>query len=247
MSIESQADLLGMRTIGRIVALILREMCAAVRRGMTTAELDGIGAMAMRRLGARSAPQLTYQFPGYTCISVNEEIVHGVPGDRRLESGDVVKIDVTAEHGGYIADAARTVIVGAGSPVALQLQACAVAALAAALKVARAGELVSTIGRAVERQARQDGFAVVRELCGHGVGRTIHERPDVPNYENRLSKDTLTDGLVIAIEPMLAAVPARPVQGADGWTLSTHNGSLAVHEEHTVVIQRGDPLILTAA
>jgi methionyl aminopeptidase len=247
MSIESQADLLGMRTIGRIVALILREMCAAVRHGMTTSELDAIGAAAMKRLGARSAPQITYRFPGYTCISVNEEIVHGVPGDRRLEPGDIVKIDVTAEHDGYIADAARTVIVDEGSPVALRLRACAVAALAAALKAARAGERVSMIGRAVERQALKDGFAVVRELCGHGVGRTIHEHPDVPNYENRFSKDTLTEGLVIAIEPMLAAVPARPVQGADGWTLSTHNGSLAVHEEHTVVIQHGAPLVLTAA
>jgi methionyl aminopeptidase len=247
MSIESQADLLGMRTIGRIVALILREMCAAVRHGMTTSELDAIGAAAMKQLGARSAPQLTYRFPGFTCISVNEEIVHGVPGDRRLESGDVVKIDVTAEHDGYIADAARTVIVGEGSPIALRLRACAVAALAAALKAAHAGERVSMIGRAVERQALRDGFAVVRELCGHGVGRTIHEPPDVLNYENRLSTETLTEGLVIAIEPMLAAVPARPVQGADGWTLSTHNGSLAVHEEHTVIIQRGTPLILTAA
>jgi methionyl aminopeptidase len=246
MSIESQADLVGMRRIGRIVALILQEMCASVRRGMTTSELDAIGATAMKRLGARSAPQLTYGFPGYTCISVNEEIVHGVPGNRQLQPGDVVKIDVTAEHDGYIADAARTVIVDVGSPVAIRLQACAVAALAAALKVAHAGGRVSVIGRAVEAQARRDGFAVVRELCGHGVGRTIHERPDVPNYEDRLSKDALTEGLVIAIEPMLAAMPTRPVQGADGWTLSTHNGSLAVHEEHTVVIRRGEPLVLTA-
>jgi methionyl aminopeptidase len=247
MSIESQADLVGMRRIGRIVALILQEMCASVRRGMTTLELDGVGATAMKRLGARSAPQLTYGFPGYTCISVNDEIVHGVPGNRHLQPGDVVKIDVTAEHDGYIADAARTVIVDEGSPVAIRLQACAVAALAAALKVAHAGGRVSMIGRAVDAQARRDGFAVVRELCGHGVGRTIHERPDVPNYEDRLSKETLTEGLVIAIEPMLAAMAARPVQGADGWTLSTHNGSLAVHEEHTVVIRRGEPLILTAA
>jgi methionyl aminopeptidase len=117
MSIKTHADFLGMRRIGRIVALILQEMCASVRRGMTTSELDAIGATAMKRLRARSAPQLTYRFPGFTCISVNEEIVHGVPGDRRLQPGDVVKIDVTAEHDGYIADAARTVIVDEGSPV----------------------------------------------------------------------------------------------------------------------------------
>jgi methionyl aminopeptidase len=247
MSIESHADLVAMQRIGRAVALILQEMCASVRKGMTTAQLDAIGAAAMKRLGVRSAPQLTYRFPGFTCISVNEEIVHGVPRERRLESGDVVKIDVTAEQAGYIADAARTVIVDGGSPIAIRLQACAVAALAAALGVARADQPVSLIGRAVEAQARKDGFAVVRELCGHGVGRTIHEHPEVPNYENRLSRDRLTEGLVIAIEPMLSARPARPIQGADGWTLSTHNRTLAVHEEHTVVIQRGGPLVLTMA
>jgi methionyl aminopeptidase len=214
---------------------------------MTTSELDAIAAAAMKRLGARSAPQLVYGFPGCTCISVNEEIVHGVPGPRRLAAGDVVKIDVTAEQDGYIADAARTVIIGAGSSVAARLRSCALAALDAALDVARAGERVSVIGRAVEGAARHKGFAVVRELCGHGVGRAIHEPPQVANYEDRHSRDILTDGLVIAIEPMLAARPARPVQCRDGWTLSTHNGSLAVHEEHTVVIQRGRPLVLTAA
>jgi methionyl aminopeptidase len=247
MSIESPNDLRGMRHVGRAVALILEEMQAAVAVGMSTAALDAIGAAAMARLGVRSAPRHVYGFPGFTCISVNEQIVHGVPGPRRLRPGDVVKIDVTAEASGYIADAARTVIVGPPSRAALRLRAGAVSALQAALAVARAGERVSVIGRAVERQARRDGFAVVRELCGHGVGRAIHEEPRVPNYEDARSRDVLSAGLVIAIEPMLAARPARAVAMADGWTVATHNGALAVHEEQTVVIGEGAPLILTAA
>jgi methionyl aminopeptidase len=230
-----------------MVALILEEMHAAVRPGITTAALDAIGAAAMKRLGVRSAPQVAYRFPGFTCISVNEEIVHGVPGPRCLSAGDVVKIDVTAEAGGYVADAARTVIIGPATPLASRLRASAKAALRAALRTARTGAPVSAIGKVVERQARRDGFAVVRELCGHGVGRAIHEDPQVPNYENPWQRDLLTEGLVLAVEPMLTAQPARALQMRDGWTICTSNGALAVHEEHTIVIRRGSPLVLTAA
>lgn len=230
-----------------MVALILAEMQSAAVPGITTAALDAIGGAAMNRLGVHSAPQATYRFPGFTCISVNDEIVHGVPRSRPLSTGDIVKIDVTAEAGGYVADAARTVIIGRGSPLASRLRQSTIAALRAALKAACAGEPVSAIGRAVERQARSDGFAVVRELCGHGIGRAIHEEPQVPNYENAWQRDVLTDGLVIAVEPMLTAVPARAVQMRDGWTIRTSNGALAAHEEHTIVIRHGGPLVLTAA
>lgn len=247
MSIESADDLRGLQHVGRAVGVILAEMQAAVRPGMTTAALDAIGAAAMTRLGVRSAPQAAYGFPGFTCISVNEEIVHGVPGPRRLAPGDVVKIDVTAEAAGYVADAARTVIVGIGSPLAMRLRQSARTALEAALVAARAGQRVSAIGRAVERQAARDGFAVVRELCGHGVGRAIHEDPQVPNYEDPRQQDLLTEGLVIAVEPMLTTKRAKARQLRDGWTIATSNGALAVHEEHTIVIQQGAPLILTAA
>jgi methionyl aminopeptidase len=247
MSIESDGDLRGLQHIGRMVALILSEMQSAAVPGITTAALDAIGGAAMKRLGVRSAPQATYGFPGFTCISVNEEIVHGVPGPRRLSAGDLVTIDVTAEAGGYVADAARTMNIGRGSALASRLRRCTVSALRAALRAARAGEPVSAIGRAVELQARSDGFAVVRELCGHGVGRAIHEDPQVPNYENRWQRDVLTEGLVIAVEPMLTAVPARAVQMRDGWTIRTSNRALAAHEEHTIVVRRDGPLVLTAA
>jgi len=246
MSIQSQADLDGMRRVGATVAAILSEMCGSVRAGMSTAELDGIGGRAMSRVGARSAPRVMYGFPGFTCISVNHEIVHGIPGGRRLKPGDVVKIDVTAEQGGYVADAARTVILAPSSAEAARLHRTAVVALDEALRAARAGARVSAIGRAVEQRARRDGFAVIRELCGHGVGRAIHEEPSVPNYDSPLARTVLTDGLVIAVEPMLSMRPTRAVEMPDGWTIRTADGSLAVHEEHTIIISGERPVVVTA-
>lgn len=247
MSIESAADLGGMQRVGRVVALTIAEMRAAVRVGMTTAELDTVAAFAFRRQGARSAPQLAYGFPGTTCISVNDEIVHGIPGPRRLNAGDVLKIDVTAELGGYIADAATTILIPPTMPKIRRLRHTAVAALDSALSVVRSGRRVSVIGRAVESAARREGFAVVRELCGHGVGRKIHEPPQVPNHEDRFSRDMLTYGLVIAVEPMLIESRSSVVEDEDGWTIRTRNGCVAVHEEHTIVITGGSPLIVTAA
>lgn len=247
MTISSKEDLAGMTLVGRLVGEALREMKAAARPGMTTAELDGVGAAWMRRQGARSAPQMTYGFPGFTLISVNEQIVHGVPGPRRLEPGDVVKIDVTAELGGYIADAAVTVVLPPVSPTARKLRKCVRAAFEQGLGAARLGNRVSEIGRVVDKEVRRHGFSVLRNLCGHGVGRTIHEAPSVPNFYDPRSRDMLTEGLVIALEPMISAEPARTVEEPDGWTIRTHNRSLAAHYEHTIVISRGQPLVLTAA
>jgi methionyl aminopeptidase len=247
MSIESAADLVGMQQVGRVVALTIADMQAAARVGVTTAELDAVAAETFNRLGARSAPQLTYGFPGITCISVNDEIVHGIPGARQLMPGDVVKVDVTAELGGYIADAATTILLPPFKQNAMRLKRATLAALRTGLCVARAGERVSAIGRAVESVARRSGFAIVRELCGHGVGRTIHEQPSVPNYEDRFSRDMLTDGLVIAVEPMLTESPSAAVEARDGWTIRTRSGCLAAHEEHTIVITKGTPLVVTVA
>jgi methionyl aminopeptidase len=247
MTIGSKEDLAGMQTVGRLVGETLRVMQAAVRPGMTTAELDAVGAAWLRQHGARSAPQFTYGFPGFTLISVNEEIVHGVPGPRRLEPGDVVKLDVTAELGGYIADAAVTVVLPPVSPTARKLKRCVRSAFQEGMAAARMGRPVSDIGRAVEKEVRRHGFSVVRSLCGHGVGRTIHEEPSVPNYYDPRMRSVLTEGLVIALEPMISAEPARTVEEKDGWTIRTDNRSLAAHYEHTIVITRGAPMILTAA
>ena len=213
---------------------------------MTTGELDALAASLLAVHGARSAPAAVYGFPGTVLISVNEEIVHGIPGARRIAEGDVVSLDVTIEKDGYVADAARSVICGAGTDEARQLVACAEAAFAAALEVARAGVRVNEIGRAVEREVRRQGFAVVQGLSGHGVGRTIHEPPNVPNWYDPRQRDVLTDGLVLTIEPMISAGSGQVVQADDGWTLRTKDGSLASHHEHTLVITRGAPVVLTA-
>jgi methionyl aminopeptidase len=247
MSIESAGDLDGMRRVGQVVARMLAEMCARVQPGMSTAELDAIAAAALRREGARSAPRVIYGFPGFTCISVNDEIVHGVPGARTLRPGDVVKIDVTVELGGFVADAATTMLLGVVPSRIRRLKRSATLALSRGLQAARAGEPLRVIGREVERQAHRDGFSVLRELCGHGVGRHIHEDPQVVNYDDPSARQILTPGLVLAVEPMLAAQPARVRQRSDGWTLATDNGCVAVHEEHTIVVTDGAPLILTAA
>jgi methionyl aminopeptidase len=245
MSIQSERDLQGMRRAGRVVAETLAAMRAAVRPGMTTAELDELGARTMTHRGARSAPRMVYGFPGVNLISVNDEIVHGVPGNRRLEAGDVVKLDVTAELGGYIADAAETTVVPPVSATAAKLGACARDAFARGLAAAHVGRPVRAIGAAVERHVRACGFHVVRELCGHGVGRTIHEDPSVPNYDDPSAMRRLTDGLVITIEPLIAASFARAVTDADGWTIRTHNASLAAHHEHTIIVWRGGAEIVT--
>lgn len=246
MSIESDGDLDGMREAGRITTETLDALQHAVAEGITTGELDAIAKDVLDRNGARSAPAMVYGFPGTVLISINDEIVHGIPGARRLGRGDLVSLDVTIEKDGFIADAARSVIVGTGSKTARDLIAAAESSLQAALQVARAGNHVNEIGRAVHNEVRRRGFRVVHGLCGHGVGRTIHEEPQVPNVYDRWQRDVLTEGLVLTIEPMITAGSAQPVQSPDGWTLKTRDGSLAAHCEHTLVITQGLPLILAA-
>jgi methionyl aminopeptidase len=246
MTIQSPRDLDGMRAIGKLVAQTLREMREKIAPGMTTAELDDIGARFLRKHGARSAPQLTYNFPGFNCISVNDEVVHGVPDDRVLEPGDVVKIDVTAELDGYIADSAITVVLPPVSTEAHNLTESAKAAFKRAMKVAIAGNRISELGREVESEVRRRGHSVIREMCGHGVGRGLHEEPSVPNFFSPLTRGTLGEGLVIALEPIICESPTRVFEDEDGWTIRTANGCLAAHYEHTIVIHGGRAEILTA-
>jgi methionyl aminopeptidase len=246
MSIDSDDDLHALRRVGQLVGAALAAMEEAAEPGMSTADLDDIGASVLKAAGARSAPQLVYGFPGFNLLSVNDEIVHGIPGRRRLQPGDVLKLDVTAELDGYIADAARTIVMPPVAPVAQRLADSARQAFVRAADVARAGELVSAIGRRVERSVKADGFSVVRALSGHGVGRTIHEPPSVPNYCDRWQRDVLTDGLVLTIEPIISERPCRAVDDRDGWTIRTSNGALAAHHEETIVITSGAPIVLTA-
>jgi len=248
VSIESEEDLAGLRAAGRVVAEALAAMRAAVRPGVTTRELDEIGGNVFARHGARSAPQLAYDFPGVNCISVNDEAVHGVPSNRALVAGDLIKLDVTAELDGYMADAAVTVAVGAVTQDAVNLVAAAERALTRAISVARAGVRLNEIGRAIQSEVEEAGFCVLPQLGGHGIGRTIHEPPSVPNHYVASDETILTEGLVITIEPIISATTRRSVgPGSDGWTISTADQGLSAHVEHTIVITRDAPVVLTAA
>jgi len=247
MSIESQKDLEGLKRAGRVVRLILRALEKALRPGITTGELDEVAAKVMREQGARSAPKMVYGFPGQVLISVNDEVVHGIPGARVIEPGDLVKLDVTIEKDGYMADAAVTVAVPPAPERAQRLAACARAAFAKAMEVARVGNRVNDIGRAVEDEVHRRGFRVLRDLNGHGIGRTIHEEPSVPNYFDPRLTRPLTEGLVITVEPIIGETTSKWVDGDDGWTVRTADGCLAAHYEHTLVITRGRPILLTAA
>jgi methionyl aminopeptidase len=245
MSITSPAELDGLRAIGRIVRKALDAMSAAVRPGITTAALDEIGGRVMAEHGAGSAPPKIYGFPGAVCISLNDEAVHGIPGDRALRLGDLVKLDLVAEKNGFLADAAVTVGVGEVTSTATALMRCTERAFQQAAKVARVGFRVDDIGRAVEREATRWGFRVMPELGGHGVGRTIHEAPTIPNYPDPRCRERLTEGLVITIEPIVSAGAVRSTLQADGWTVRTADGSLSAHYEHTVVITKREPIVLT--
>jgi methionyl aminopeptidase len=247
MSINEPGELAGMRAAGAVVRLMLEAMKGEVRPGITTAELDEVGAGVMRQHGAQSAPTLVYGFPGVNCISLNDEAVHGIPGPRALQEGDLVKLDVTIEKDGFMADAAVSVPVGEVTEERQNLIACAERAFAKAMLVARAGFRVWEIGRAVEREVRRSGFSVIRELAGHGIGRTIHEAPRVPNYADPRDNQILTEGLVITVEPIIAAGSGRIFIAPDKWTMITADHRPAAHYEHTIVITKGAPMLLTAA
>jgi methionyl aminopeptidase len=246
MSIQDEQELLSLRAVGRIVREVLDAMKAEVRPGVTTRQLDHVGARVMKENGASSAPSAVYKFPGATCISLNDEAVHGIPGDRQLKEGDLVKLDVTVEKDGYMADAAVTVPVGRVSKQAEQLMICAEQAFHKAMLVARAGFRIFEIGRAVEREVRRSGFTVIRELGGHGIGRTIHEAPHVPNFPDPQARQIMCEGLVITVEPIISSGSGQIVTDKDGWTLRTSDQALSAHFEHTVVITSGPPILLTA-
>jgi methionyl aminopeptidase len=246
MSIETEEELEGLRRAGRVVAVVIRELRRRVQPGVTTADLDALAGRVFARLGARSAPKLVYGAPSEIFISVNDEAVHGVPGRRRLRPGDLVKLDVTAELDGFYADACVTVPVGQIAPRSARLVRAADAALARGMKAAVAGAPVRAISQAVADEAARRGVSPLEELGGHGIGRTIHEEPSVPNTPDASSTARLHEGLVITVEPILGAGGSGIRPGGDGWTIRTADGALAAHTEHTIVVTGGRPLVLTA-
>jgi methionyl aminopeptidase len=246
MSIDHPSQLEALKAAGKIVRMMLERMKAHVRPGVTTKELDEIGAEVMEQQGARSAPATVYGFPGTNCISLNDEVVHGIPSKRILREGDLLKLDVTIEKDGFMADAAETVAVGNVDEVKQKLVATARNAFEKSLTAAKAGNRVMEIGRIVEREVRRNGFFVIRELEGHGIGRTIHEPPSVPNFADPRARQILKDGMVLTIEPIIAAGAGKIVLEKDGWTIRTADRSPAAHYEHTMVITDGRPILLTA-
>lgn len=247
MTVENEDDLHRLMRIGQICAQTLAHMLAHVEPGMTTAQLDAIGAAFLKRHGARSAPILAYRFPGHTCISLNDEAAHGIPGERVIRPGDVINIDVSAELEGFWADTGASALVPPARPEHERLLDAAWAARERAIGAARAGQPINAIGRAVETAAREAGFHVILELTGHGVGRHIHEPPTVYNFYFRRARQKLTDGLVITVEPFLTPGAGRVVTASDGWTLRTRDGAVAAQFEHTIVIDGDRPIIVTAA
>jgi methionyl aminopeptidase len=248
VNLKSADDLSRMRDAGRVVRAVLDEVAAAAVAGVSTAELDRLAEARTFARGAVPAFKGYLGYPASICISVNEEVVHGIPSERRvLREGDVVGLDFGAILGGFHGDAAETVLVGRGSPEAARLVETTRAALGAGVAAARPGGRLGDIGAAVQRTAEAAGYSVVREFVGHGIGRKLHEPPQVPNFGEPGTGAWLRPGLVLAIEPMVnAGLPGvRTLE--DGWTAVTEDGSLSAHFEHTVAITEAGPEVLTRA
>src|ERR1700728_2802707 len=221
MTIDKQEDLDALLRAGRFVAEARQAMVEAVAPGVTTGELDAVGREVFRRHGARSAPRVTYRFPGSTRISINDEAAHGIPSlKRQLRNGDLVNLDVSAELDGFFSDTGISVAVGEVSPVASRLLEATEHAQRDAMDAAQPGARLRDIARAVQRRAKRHGFRVIRNLNGHGIGRGLHEAPSVPSVDEGQSL-ILREGLVLAIEPFLSPTANEVVEGEDGWTLST--------------------------
>jgi methionyl aminopeptidase len=244
---RSAAELERMREAGRLVGEVLSELAANVAPGVNTAELDELAEKRIARAGATAAFKGYHGYPATICASINEEVIHGIPSGRRvLQEGDIISIDVGAALDGYYGDSAITLPVGHVSEEAATLLRVTEEALYKAIEQVRPGGRVSDIGHAVQKHVEAYGFSVVREFVGHGIGQRMHEEPQIPNYGEPGRGPRLTEGMVLAIEPMVnAGKPAVKVL-ADGWTAVTRDRRLSAHFEHTVAVTSGDPWILTA-
>ncbi len=239
-------ELAGLREAGRIVARVHEAMRRAVRPGMSTAELDAIAADVIRRSGATPTFLGYHGFPANICTSINDEIVHGIPSPERiLKEGDIISIDVGATYKGWVGDSAWTYPVGRVSEEAQALLAATEEALWAGINQARSGNRLGDISAAIQAQVEANGFAVIREYGGHGVGHEMHESPRILNYGRPGTGLRLRPGMVLALEPMVAAGHWITTVDADGWTVRTQDGSLSAHFEHTLAVTSGDPMLMT--
>ncbi len=234
-----------MRPACMVAGTVLDEIAAFIRPGLTTRQVDEFAAGRIQAHGAKSAFLGYRKYPCQTCLSVNDEVVHGLATDRELNFGDIVSVDVGVFYKGFVGDTARTVAVGGCGVAAQRLMDVTERALYVGIAAAVPGNRVTDISRAVQNYVEGNGFSVVREFVGHGVGRAMHEEPQVPNFVDRKMNDKLRSGMTIAIEPMVNAGQAAVKILKDGWTVVTQDGSLSAHFEHTVLITDGKPEILT--
>jgi len=243
--LKSDRDLEAMRPACAVAGTVLNEVAAYVKPGVTTKELDEFAAERMKHYGAKSAFLGYRKYPCQICISVNEQVVHGMASKRQIRFGDIVSLDVGVIYNGFIGDTAKTVAVGGCGVAAQRLMDVTERALYEGIAQAVAGKRVVDISRAVQTYVESNGFSVVREFVGHGVGRSMHEEPQVPNYVDGSPSQKLRPGMTIAIEPMVnAGLPGVKILN-DGWTVVTQDGSLSAHFEHTVLITEGEPEIMT--
>ncbi|MEN2465751.1 type I methionyl aminopeptidase [Ornithinibacillus sp. JPR2-1] len=245
MIAKTEEDFNGLKEIGKICGAIRDELVHLTKPGITTKELDEIAGEMFEKAGAQSAPKGVYDFPGYTCISINEEVAHGIPGDRTIQEGDLVNIDVSGSKNGYFADTGISFVVGNGESISQKVCEVAKEAFYAGLEKAKPGSKLSGLGKAAHNVAKQHGLTVVKNLTGHGIGRSIHEAPDhILNYYSRWDDGILKDGMVIAFEPFISTLEEEVFQSEDGWTFLTDE-SIVAQYEHTIILTKEGPIITT--
>lgn len=243
--IKTTAEIDAMRESGQMLATVLGVVQKAIKPGITTKELDTIAAKELERLGGKPAFLGYYGYPGVICISVNDEVVHGIPGKYIIKSGDLVSFDFGVKYNGMITDAARTVLVGPNNKAKQNLMNGTLESLDAGIAEVKAGIKVGDISAAVQAVLDEYGFGIVRDLVGHGVGHELHEDPNIPNYGRSGSGPVMLAGMTIAIEPMATMGSFKVYTADDGWTIATRDGSLAAHFEDTVLITETGAEILT--
>lgn len=247
MTVGSQKDIDSLKAIGNIVAQTIMEMKRNARVGMTTQELDHMGGVFLKSRGAVSAPKKMFNFPGNTCISINREVAHGIPSDRKIQMGDLINIDVCAEMNGYIADSGHSFQMPPYDLSVTRLCQYTHDTMMKVINSLKHGVKLNEIGRIIQIEAEKGGYKVVKNLCSHGVGRSIHESPEILPFYNKHDKRILKEGLVITIEPFLSTSAEYVVEQADGWTLSVPNNSFVAQHEHTIIITKNQPIIVTVA
>ncbi|MEJ5994448.1 type I methionyl aminopeptidase [Pedobacter sp. Du54] len=247
MSITTEAELIGMQKASEAVAYALKEMRNFAKAGISTKELDNFGGQLLNDLGAKSAPFLTYGFPGYTCISVNHEFCHGIPSDKKiLTEGDLINIDVSAELNGFWSDNGGSFVIGKDSNHHQKLIEASKQILHKAIYAIKGGVRISDIGHLIETEAKKRGYRVIKNLTGHGIGRSLHEAPsEIANYRDKYNQTRFKKNSVVAIETFISTTSTYAETLQDGWTMIGNMGGFMAQHEHTIVVTDGKPIILT--